>query len=70
MPVEPDHSSWTDELNGSTVPAAMRTLVLVVMLVTFSACNQVASRDLDDMTDRAQVAFHVLGLQKTPSGAT
>ena len=46
----------------------MRTAVLAALVVPLHACAQAPQRP--DETTRAQVTFHVAGLEKTPSGAT
>ena len=46
----------------------MRPAVLAALVVLLHACTQAPHRP--DETPLAQATFHVLGLEKTPSGAT
>lgn len=47
----------------------MRTLALSVLVAVLFACTHVPLRSAAE-SEPAAVAFHVLGLKKTPSGAT
>lgn len=48
----------------------MRILALLGLVSVLFSCAQPQQQRSTRDGDRAQVTFHVLGLQKTPSGAT
>ena len=48
----------------------MKNIVLVALPMWLAACTQSSGQPPAGAADRAEVTFHVLGLMKTPSGAT
>ena len=48
----------------------MRLVPLLALIALLFACTQASLHHSGREGDRAEVTFHVLGLQKTPSGAT